>query len=80
MCSSLAIPRRLEGVANCEMLEYDVTLTGVVANRQIITLEEESKDHYGNPFELLIGLGKRSISAIASLAGAKRSDGGSGGS
>ena len=57
------------------MLEYDVTLTGVVANQQIMTLEGQGSDEDANPFNLLVDLGKRSITAIAGLSGLMRRSG-----
>ena len=46
-----------------EMLEYDVTLTGLVAHRQIYVLDEASSS-FSNPFELLADLGKRSLMSL----------------
>ena len=46
-----------------EMLEYDLTLTGVVAQRTIMTIEDQASEGI-NPFNLLADLGKRSVAAL----------------
>ena len=53
------------------MLEYDVTLTGVVAHMRIMTLDKrgESSD---DPLQMVVDFGKRipgTLARLASLAG-----------
>lgn len=58
-----------------EMLEYDVKLTGAVAQRQIFTLEESASDGL-NPFNMLADLGKRTaLSLYGPVAGWLKSRG-----
>ena len=54
-----------------EMLEYDVTLTGVVAHMRIMTLDKRS-DMSDDPLQMVVDFGKRipgTIARLASLAG-----------
>lgn len=50
------------------MIEYDLTLTGAVAQRTIMTLDEQESDG-ANPFTMILDLGKRSAGSLASLVG-----------
>ena len=52
------------------MIEYDVTLTGLVARQQMHTLDETKEGENpwgGNPLQLIFDLGKRSVHAVLRL-------------
>ena len=71
--------RRLSDVPLSEILEYDVKLTGAVANRQIMTLEEHDAEGLQHgPLHMLADLGKRTVQMLVSgLAGSAISSGNS---
>jgi len=46
-----------------EMLEYDVTVTGAVAQRTIMTIEDEASEG-ANPLSFMADLGKRTVMSL----------------
>lgn len=60
--------RALTGAPPNEILEYDVTLTGIVQHMRIITLDERDP-HQDDPLLALVEFGKRQTSNLARKLG-----------
>ena len=60
--------RKLDGAPPNEILEYDVTLTGVVQHMRIMTLEERDPVAE-DPLLALVEFGKRQTSSLAKKLG-----------
>ena len=62
--------RSLAKVPSGEMVEYDVTLSGLVSNRRIVTLDDLVHEE-ANPLNFLLDLGKRSVAKFTGWKGSE---------